>query len=152
MTNEQWLVYLWSIYPNGGFIHLWSVMLIVFATGMMFVAVHHFGVYTNEETLWSKLGKWKIAIPSILVLFIFLSLLVPKRDHFLLIIATPYAVEAGKSLADSLNDPTSKMFKLNQLVDKGLEKMLQELSEPNNKKDVDKDKEKRIQKQHEVNL
>ena len=66
----------------------------------------------------------------ILVLFIFLSQLVPKRDHFLLIIATPYAVEAGKSLADSLSDPTSKMFKLNQLVDKGLEKMLKELSEP----------------------
>ena len=61
-----------------------------------------------------------------------------NRNHFLLIIATPYAVEAGKSLADSLNDPTSKMFKLNQLVDKGLEKMLQEITEPNNKKDVDK--------------
>ena len=110
--------------------HLWIVLLIIFVTGMMFVAVHHFGVYTNEETLWSKIGKWKVIIPSILVLFIFLSLLVPKRDHFLLILATPYAVEAGKSLADSLNDPTSKMFKLNQLVDKGLEKMLKELSEP----------------------
>ena len=76
------------------------------------------------------MGKWKIAIPSILVLFIFLSQLVPKRDHFILIIATPYAVVAGKSLTDSLNDPTSKMFKLNQLVDKELEKMLKELSEP----------------------
>ena len=152
MTNEQWLVYLWSIYPNGGFTQLWVTLLIIFVIGMMFVAVHHFGVYTNEETLWSKLGKWKIAIPSILVLFIFISYLVPKRDHFLLIIATPYAVEAGKSLADSLNDPTSKMFKLNQLVDKGLEKMLQEITEPNNKKDVDKDKEKRIQKQQEINL
>ena len=130
MTNEQWLVYLWSIYPNGEFIHLWSVLLIVFAVGMALVAAIHFDGYEDETTVWSKLGKWKIAIPSILVLFIFISYLVPKRDHFLLIIATPYAVEAGKSLADSLNDPTSKMFKLNQLVDKGLEKMLKELSEP----------------------
>ena len=96
----------------------------------MVLAVMHYDGDEDETTLWSKLGKWKIAIPSILVLFIFLSLLVPKRDHFLLILATPYAVEAGKSLADSLNDPTSKMFKLNQLVDKGLEKMLKELSEP----------------------
>ena len=130
MTNEQWLVYLWSIYPNGEVVQIWIVLLILFATGMMMLATFHFDKYSSGNTLWSKMGKWKIIIPSILVLFIFLSLLVPKRDHFLLIIATPYAVEAGKSLADSLNDPTSKMFKLNQLVDKGLEKMLKELSEP----------------------
>ena len=130
MTNEQWLVYLWSIYPNGGFIHLWIVLLVVFTTGIMFASIFHFNGYTDKKTLWTILGKWKIIIPSILVLFIFLSNLVPKRDHFILILATPYAVEAGKSLADSLNDPTSKMFKLNQLVDKSLEKMLKELSEP----------------------
>ena len=130
MTNEQWLVYLWSIYPNGLFIQLWSILLIVFAIGMVLVAAIHFEGDNDETTMWSKMGKWKIVIPSILVLFIIISYLVPKRDHFLLILATPYAVEAGKSLADSLNDPTSKMFKLNQLVDKSLEKMLKELSEP----------------------
>ena len=130
MTNEQWLVYLWSIYPNGLFIQIWVMLLIIFIIGMIPVAINHFDGYEDETTLWSKLGKWKIVIPSILVVFIFLSYLVPKRDHFLLIIATPYAVEAGKSLADSLNDPTSKMFKLNQLVDKSLEKMLKEFSEP----------------------
>ena len=130
MTNEQWLVYLWSIYPNGLFIQIWILALILFAGFLMILAIIHFDKYQNKITLWTILGKWKIIIPSILVLFIFLSLLVPKRDHFLLIIATPYVVEAGKSLADSLNDPTSKMFKLNQLVDKGLEKMLKELSEP----------------------
>ena len=130
MTNEQWLVYLWSIYPNGTIIQIWIILLILFAVSMMMLATFHFDKYASENTLWSRLGKWKIIIPSILVLFIFLSLLVPKRDHFILILATPYAVEAGKSLADSLNDPTSKMFKLNQLVDKSLEKMLKELSEP----------------------
>ena len=130
MTNEQWLVYLWSIYPDGGFMIIWFILLIICTVFMAFAAVVHFDGYEDETTVWSKLGKWKIAIPSILVLFIFLSLLVPKRDHFLLILATPYAVEAGKTLADSLNDPTSKMFKLNQLVDKSLEKMLKELSEP----------------------
>ena len=134
MTNEQWLVYLWSIYPNGGFMHLWILALILFAGFLMILAIIHFDKYQNKITLWTILGKWKIIIPSILVLFIFLSLLVPKRDHFLLILATPYAVEAGKSLADSLSDPTSKVFKLNQLVDKGLEKMLKELSEPESDK------------------
>lgn len=130
MTNEQWLVYLWSIYPNGGFMHLWVVLLILFATGITYAGIFHFNGDEDEDTVWSKMGKWKIVIPSILVVFIILSYLVPKRDHFILILATPYAVEAGKSLADSLNDPTSKMFKLNQIVDKGLEKMLQEMSEP----------------------
>ena len=130
MTNEQWLVYLWSIYPNGLFIQIWILALILFAGFLMILAIIHFDKYQNKITLWTILGKWKIIIPSILVLFIFLSLLVPKRDHFILILATPYAVEAGKSLADSLNDQTSKMFKLNQLVDKSLEKMLKELSEP----------------------
>ncbi len=139
MTNEQWLVYLWSIYPNGGFMFLWNTLLILFATGIMFAGIFHFNGFKDEDTVWSKIGKWKIVIPSILVVFILLSYLVPKRDHFLLIIATPYAVEAGKSLADSLNDPSSKMFKLNQLVDKGLEKMLKEFSEPNKEKDVMKD-------------
>ena len=134
MTNEQWLVYLWSIYPNGLFIQIWVLLLIIFIIGMIPVAINHFDGYEDETTLWSKMGKWKIAIPTMLILFIFLSNLVPKRDHFLLIIATPYAVEAGKSLADSLNDPTSKMFKLNQLVDKGLENMLKELSEPSKEK------------------
>ena len=129
MTNEQWLVYLWSIYPNGTLIQIWIILLILFAVSMMMLATFHFDKYASGNTLWSKMGKWKIRIQSILALFIFLSLLVPKRDHFILILATPYAVEAGKSLADSLNDPTSKMFKLNQLVDKGLEKMLKELSE-----------------------
>ena len=130
MTNEQWLVYLWSIYPNGLFIQIWILALILFAGFLMILAIIHFDKYQNKITLWTILGKWKIIIPSILVLFIFISYLVPKRDHFILILATPYAVEAGKSLADSLSDPTSKMFKLNQLVDKGLEKMLKEFSEP----------------------
>ena len=130
MTNEQWLVYLWSIYPNGEFIQIWTTLFVVFIAGILFIGIIHHEGNNDETTMWSKLGKWKIVIPSILAIFIFISYLVPKRDHFLLIIATPYAVEAGKSLADSLNDPTSKMFKLNQLVDKSLDKMLKELSEP----------------------
>ena len=134
MTNEQWLVYLWSIYPNGRLIHLWVVLLVTYIVAILFIGIIHHDGDRDEKTLWAILGKWKIIIPSVLVLFIIISYLVPKRDHFLLIIATPYAVEAGKSLADSLNDPTSKMFKLNQLVDKGLEKMLKEFSEPENGK------------------
>ena len=141
MTNEQWLVYLWSIYPNGLFIQIWVMLLIIFIIGMIPVAINHFDGYEDETTLWSKMGKWKIAILSILVLFIFLSYLVPKRDHFLLIIATPYAVEAGKSIIESLNDPTSKLSKLNQMTDKALDKALKYLDENKNDKQNKNEKE-----------
>ena len=134
MTNEQWLVYLWSIYPNGLFIQIWAMLLIIFIIGMIPVAINHFDGYEDETTLWSKMGKWKIAIPSILVVFIILSYLVPKRDHFLLIIATPYVVDSGKSIIESLQDPNNKLYKLNKMTDKALDKALMYLGENENDK------------------
>ena len=87
--------------------------------------------YSEEEKdtyLWRQLGKWKVIVPSVLLLFIFLSNLVPSREHFAYIIATPYVVESGKSIVDSLNDPASKLYKLNSIMDKGLDKVLEELN------------------------
>ena len=134
MTNEQWLVYLWSIYPDGLFIQIWVMLLIIFIIGMIPVAINHFDGYEDETTLWSKMGKWKIAIPSILVVFIILSYLVPKRDHFLLIIATPYVVDSGKSIIESLQDPNNKLYKLNKMTDKALDKALMYFGENENDK------------------
>ena len=84
--------------------------------------------------MWRKLGKYKIIVPSVLLLFIFLSNLVPSREHFAYIIATPYVVESGKSIVDSLNDPNSKLSKLNQMTDKALDKALMYLGENENDK------------------
>ena len=132
MTQEQWLVYIWSIYPNGGFQVFWVMCLVLVLGLLTFAAINYFSDisgyrYSEEEKntyLWRKLGKWKITIPSILLLFIFLSNLVPSREHFAYIIATPYVVESGKSIVDSLNDPSSKLSKLNQMTDKALDKAL----------------------------
>src|SRR5574344_317334 len=147
MTKEQWLVYIWSIYPNGGFQAFWSICLVLVAGILTFAAASFFSDtsgyrYSEEEKdtyLWRKLGKWKIIMPSVLLLFIFLSNLVPSREHFAYIIATPYVVESGKSIVDSLNDPSSKLSKLNQMTDKALDKALKYLddnkqSEPEVKK------------------
>ena len=142
MTNEQWLVYLWSIYPNGGFQVFWVISLIMVLALLTLVAASFFSDtggyrYSEEEKntyLWRKLGKWKIIMPSVLLLFIFLSNLVPNREHFAYIIATPYVVESGKSIVDSLNDPSSKLSKLNQLTDKALDKALMYLGENENDK------------------
>lgn len=136
MTQEQWLVYLWSIYPNGGFQVFWVISLCVVAVFLFITAASFFSDtggyrYSEEEKdtyLWKQLGKWKVIVPSVLLLFIFLSNLVPSREHFAYIIATPYVVESGKSIVDSLNDPSSKLYKLNSIMDKGLDKVLEELN------------------------
>ena len=136
MTNEQWLVYIWSIYPNGGFQVFWVISLVLVVALLTFTAASFFSDtsgyrYSEEEKntyLWRKLGKWKVIVPSVLLLFIFLSNLVPSREHFAYIIATPYVVESGKSIVDSLNDPASKLYKLNSIMDKGLDKVLDELN------------------------
>ena len=136
MTQEQWLVYIWSIYPNGGFQVFWVMCLCVVAVFLFIAAASFFSDtngyrYSEEEKdtyLWRQLGKYKVIVPSVLLLFIFLSNLVPNREHFAYIIATPYVVESGKSIVDSLNDPTSKLHKLNSIMDKGLDKVLEELN------------------------
>ena len=82
------------------------------------------------------LVKWRNKlITVILLLFIFLSNLVPSnRNHFLYIIATPYVVDSGISIIESLQDPNSKLSKLNQMTDKALDKALMYLGENENDK------------------
>ena len=139
MTQEQWLVYIWSIYPNGGFQVFWVACLAMVFLFLCFTAASFFtdtsgwraSRYTEIEKdtyVWRKLGKYKVIVPSVLLSFIFLSNLVPSREHFAYIIATPYVVESGKSIVDSLNDPASKLYKLNSIMDKGLDKVLDELT------------------------
>ena len=129
MTKEQWLVYLWSIYPDGGFSIFWVVSLIIYTVFIAFMALIHFDGYKDDTTIWSRLGKWKIIIPSVLLVFIFISNLVPKREYFAYIIATPYVVDSGKSIVESLQDPNSKLSKLNSIMDKGLDKILKEMED-----------------------
>ena len=146
MTQEQWLVYIWSIYPMGGFQVFWVLSLVLVVGLLIFTAINYFSDtsgwrasrYTEKEKdayLWRKLGKWKVIVPSVLLSFIFLSNLVPSREHFAYIKATPYVVESGKSIVESLNDPNSKLSKLNQIMDKGLDKVLNELENKEYKKE-----------------
>ena len=137
MTNEQWLVYLWSIYPSGGYRIFYVVSLLIFLVFMIFMLIAHSDASDRykTETIWYKMGKWKIIIPSVLIVLLFLSNLVPSnRNHFLYIVATPYVVDSGKSIIESLQDPNSKLSKLNQMTDKALDKALKYLDENENEK------------------
>ena len=132
MTNEQWLVYLWSIYPSGGYQIFYAIFLIAYLFFIIFALISHSDTSDRykTETVWYKMGKWKIIIPSVLLVLIFLSNLVPSnRNHFLYIVATPYVVDSGKSIIESLEDPNSKLSKLNQMTDKALDKALKYLDE-----------------------
>ena len=132
MTNEQWLVYLWSIYPNGGYQVFYATLLIAYLFVIIFALISHSDTPDRyrTDTVWYKMGKWKIIIPSVLLVLIFLSNLVPSnRNHFLYIVATPYVVDSGKSIIESLQDPNSKLSKLNQMTDKALDKALKYLDE-----------------------
>ena len=137
MTNEQWLVYLWSIYPSGGYQVFYAILLIAYLFFIIFALISHSDTSDRyrTDTVWYKMGKWKIIIPSVLLVLIFLSNLVPSnRNHFLYIIATPYVVDSGKSIIESLQDPNSKLSKLNQMTDKALDKALMYLGENENDK------------------
>lgn len=130
MTYEQWLVYLYSVYPNGGFTIMWSGLLVITLIGLFFLLGEHFIDYNDsnrENSNLSKIGNKKYYIPLFLAFMIFLSNLVPSREQFIYIVATPYVVDAGKSLADSFKDPTSKAYKINQLMDKALDKTITNL-------------------------
>ena len=132
MTNEQWLVYLWSIYPSGGYQVFYAICLFVFLVfiGFMLIGYSDTSDRYKNETIWFKIGKWKIVIPSVLLVLVFLSNFVPSnRNHFLYIVATPYVVNSGKSIIESLQDPNSKLSKLNQMTDKALDKALKYLDE-----------------------
>ena len=132
MTNEQWLVYLWSIYPSGGYQIFYAIFLIAYLFFIIFALISHSDTSDRyrTETIWYKMGKWKIIIPSVLLVLIFLSNLVPSnRNHFLYIVATPYVFDSGKSIIESLQDPNSKLSKLNQMTDKALDKALKYLDE-----------------------
>ena len=66
----------------------------------------------------------------------FLSNFVPNKNNFIYIVATPYVVDSGKSLIESLQDENSKLYKINQIMDKSLDKVLKNLDkeEKENKK------------------
>ena len=152
MTKEQLLVYIWSIYPEGGVKEFWEVLLILYSA---FIIVIYFAYLLNtaeegsdeereddkddkkERPLFIRLGKWKVSGILFLLFIIFLCNLVPKKEHFIYIVATPFVIESGKTILESLQDPNSKLFKINKITDKSLERLSESLDNP----DIDLKKE-----------
>jgi hypothetical protein len=76
MTNEQWLVYIWSIYPSGGYQIFYAIFLTVYLIFIAFMLIAHSDASERykTETIWYKMGKWKVALlPPVLIFIIFFS-------------------------------------------------------------------------------
>ncbi len=139
MTNEQWLIYLYGIYPNGGWTVIWAIasMIVVMVGCFILLDKRDYDNFKNpadewyyKKSIFHKLGYWKITIPAFLFFAIMLSNLIPDKRTFMCIIAAPYVVEGGKTVMEQLNDKTSKLHKLNKMLDMSLDKAIQKLEEP----------------------
>ena len=157
MTNEQWLIYLYSIYPDGGYQAFYVCMFLLSIGFYIVIHMSYNGIISKtyhperdekftveskkeylENTLWHKTKKYRFVV---LIFFLFLASIcnfIPSKNAFIYIIATPYVVDGTKSVIESLQDPTSKAYKLNQLLDKGLDKAIKELDKPQTKDNNDK--------------
>ncbi len=126
MTKEQWIVYMYGIWPNGNWLVFWLASLFLTCLIFIILAIGHSDA-SNEgkkSTYWTQLGKYKLILPTTFVFLSFLSSLIPNKQTFLYIIATPYLVDSGKTIIETLQDPNSKASKINLLLDKSLDKAI----------------------------
>ena len=128
MTYEQWLIYLYGIYPEGGAMLLVSFTIIFILMVMIFTSVvraENIKKYkmTDEQTriqepiIWlfsSKVKYWKYLVGSLFFVWT-MSVITPNKKIFLMIIATP-------TLMESITKEDGKLNKLNLLFDKILDK------------------------------
>lgn len=99
------------------------VALVVFIV-IVGIAYIYYAELPGEDTTWYKLGKAKVVVPIVLSVWLFLCSLVPPKQYFLYILATPYVVDGSKTLVESLQDENGKLFKLNKLIDGALDKAI----------------------------
>lgn len=129
MTQEQWIIYLYGIYPNGGFTLLYIVLLAswVALMGIMFAS---YNVDKDSRHIESMKGyywvtiptRWKVIPVVALLTLIFLSNLVPSKNTFLMLVATPTVVDLVKESAKD-----GKLKQMDSILDKALNKLEKEL-------------------------
>ena len=111
MSNEQLLIYIYGIYPEGGISVTLGLMTVVLGFAWTIV-------YDNIKELADKMLKVLKPLSIITVAVIALGYFVPTKNTFLLMVATP-------TLMQSLEN--GKLSKLDGLLDKALEKANEEL-------------------------
>jgi len=120
MSSEQLIIYLYSIWPEGGFSFIYFVGLVM-SLVLVIVSLILSNDYNSSnpdsewhpsKALYNRIGKWKIILPTVFTVLLFLSSLVPDKKGFLLIVATPTVVKSIES---------GKLNKLNNIIDSALD-------------------------------
>ena len=130
MTDTQWIIYIYGIYPEGGWTVLWMILLVAYtifiaAIGVNNISESKYRSYKPEDYLLNRLSWFKkYGISLLLGFMIFLSNLVPPKNTFLALAATPTVV---KHITESMDH--GKLKKLDKLFDLVLDKAEEELKE-----------------------
>lgn len=127
MSQEQWIVYAYSVWPNGGWTSVWGALVIIglFFSAMLLTIIH---LDTIGRDVSKKLIKASWLCTLFTVIMLQIPFFIPDKKDMAAIIATPYIVEGGKSLVESLKDPNLKSYKINLLIDKSLDKTVEEIT------------------------
>ena len=121
MTNEQWIIYLYGIYPGKGTTVIIGLGLLITSITFVVMFVHELdNDRKDEEFLRLKriVRNFLIGFSTLAVLSIF----VPNKDIFLAMVATPTILESYK-------EENGKLNKIDSIIDKVLnrtEKLLEE--------------------------
>lgn len=137
MTKEQWIVYLYDIYPSGGFTALWTLLLITTITiiilsgGSYYLDKYkkgdHYDKFDENEYIWSRFSKkFKISIVLIPFILILLSNLIPSKHGFIAILATPYIVNKVNHINDINTSKFQQVFNLT--IDKAIYQLKQDIN------------------------
>jgi len=118
MTQEQFILYIYGIYPEGGF----TITVVLLSVIMLFawLPITEGGTEFNKSyTAWKK-----IAIPLFIItaITVVLSTIIPDKKTFLLLVATPTIIE-------SYTEKGGKLNRLDSLIDKALKKADKALDE-----------------------
>ncbi len=111
MSNEQLLIYIYGIYPEGGISVTLGLITVVLAFAWMIV-------YDNMKGLADKILNVLKPLSIITASAILLGYFVPTKNAFLLMVATPQIMQSLEN---------GKLSKLDGLLDKALEKANEEL-------------------------
>jgi len=121
MSNEQLIIYLYGIYPEGGFVLLLSVMWVILVLLWLPIIDGGGNLENKLHIVWKKVMK-----PFTIVMLVvwLLSALTPDKKTFLLLVATP-------TIMESYTEKNSKLNRLDKIIDKALIKADKALEDKN---------------------
>jgi len=119
MTQEQWLVYLYGVYPGDGITFLvimWFMFTVVASVFIGFIPKKDW-----DREVYSRVNKFAKTV-WIAGALLFIGNFIPDKKTFVAIVATP-------AIVDSYKQEDGKIYKMDLIIDKILDKTVRELTD-----------------------